>query len=160
MANRTIQFYGYAYGNTPVQLNAHINGEVVFSGAVSTVDTPTPSDQINMGPAPVLFSVENSPLFPVEFSGSYPMTLSVATGYSVALSQILCNYMQAGNVAGNAATFLNCYDQLDPRTNVAIDGVDQNPVRDSGYTGPWTWQVPQGSTISCNLNVSLGNVAA
>lgn len=98
MANRTLQFYGYAYGNTPVQLNAHINGQVVFSGPVSTIDTPIPPPPSDMTSAPVLFSVENSALVPTEFSGSLPMTVSVATGTGVVLGEIYCNYMPTGNV--------------------------------------------------------------
>jgi hypothetical protein len=92
MANRTIQFCGYAYGNVPVQLNAHINGQTVFSGAVPTLnETPAfPVDWVN---APVLFSVTESALFPTSFSGSYPMTVSVATGRGIALSGTNSNYM-------------------------------------------------------------------
>ena len=42
MANRTINFHGYAWGDEPVQMNAHINGELVFSGAVATIGGPMP----------------------------------------------------------------------------------------------------------------------
>jgi hypothetical protein len=94
MANRTLQFYGYAYGNAPVQLNAHINGEVVFSGAVPTLDEPLPTGgPSDIDVAPILFSVTDSPLFPTEFSGSLPMTVSIATGYGIAMSNVFCNYM-------------------------------------------------------------------
>ena len=94
MANRTLQFYGYAYGTTPVQLNAHINGEVVFSGTVPTVDQPLPvGDVPDMSSAPVLFTVADSALVPTEFSGSLPMTISVATGDGIALGEIFCNYL-------------------------------------------------------------------
>ena len=94
MANRTLQFYGYAYGTTSVQINAHINGEVVFSGTVPTVDQPLPvGDVPDMSSAPVLFTVADSALVPTEFSGSLPMTVSVATGDGIALGEIFCNYM-------------------------------------------------------------------
>jgi hypothetical protein len=238
MTNRTLQFYGYAYGNVPVQLNAHINGEVVFSGAVATLDEPIPSEIPS--PAPVLFSLEDSPLFPTEFSGSLPMTVSVATGSGIALNEVFCNYMlvttvtnsvvmenssingttltvgtvtsgtiqvgqsitdEAGNIdpdtvitsgsgsswtvnisqtvasttiqggviteyPGNATAFISCYSGTptnsdnteDPRSSVTIDGVVQNPTR-NGLNGTWTWQVPQGSTLGCEFNISLGNVA-
>jgi hypothetical protein len=240
MANRTIQFYGYAYGTTPVQLNAHINGEVVFSGAVTTIDEPLPVAGPDMTAAPLLFSVADSALFPDTFSGSYPMTVSVATGEGVALGNVFCNYMQTAQsveacvsenssianntltvgtvtsgafavgqvlevngakgagtitganrapdfyyvvpaqtatpttitgwaltpIAGTSTVFESCYEGVpansdgtgDPRSSVAIDGVTQNPPRD-GSNGTWTWILPQGSTLSCNLNVSVGNVA-
>jgi hypothetical protein len=93
MANRTLQFHGYAYGSVPVQLNAQINGEVVFSGAVSTQDQPLPMVAPEGTPIPVLFTVENSSLFPTEFSGSLPMTVSITTGEGVILSEVSSNYM-------------------------------------------------------------------
>jgi hypothetical protein len=237
MANRTLQFYGYAYGNAPVQLNAHINGQVVFSGAVPTVDQPLPTVlPVDTTAAPVLFSIENSSLFPTEFSGAYPMTVSIATGSGVVLANVFSNYMATQNVTvefesanstvtgnaftvgtlvfgsvdvgqrllgsnskivsgsgsdwtlgytsttpygpttisggnivnipGTATEFLCCYtgspvnsdNTDDPRSSVTIDGVPQNPTRDS-KNGTWTWLVAQGSTIAYNLNVGLGNVA-
>lgn len=239
MANRTLQFYGYAYGNVPVQLTAQINGETVFSGPVSTQDQPLPMVAPEGTSAPVLFTVENSALFPTEFSGSLPMTLSVATGEGVVLSEVKCNYManleftpvfwsenstlvgnvltigtvtsgsvatgqrltgpgvppvkiisgsdsmwitgwpedtpvgpgiigggELANISGNATGFLSCYTGIpansenthDPRTSVTIDNVPQSPARE-GANGTWHWIVPQGSTLACNLNVGVGNVA-
>ena len=90
--NRTLQFLGYAYGNAPVLLNAHINGIIVFSGEVPTIDAPLPSTPGLPGNQ-TLFSVENSPLFSTDFSGAYPMTISVANGYGVLVGDITCNYM-------------------------------------------------------------------
>jgi hypothetical protein len=240
MANRTLQFYGYAYGNTPVQLNAHINGTTVFSGAVTTLNEPFPVAGPDMTAAPVLFSVADSGLFPDTFSGSYPMTVSIATGDGVALGNVFCNYVDSieateacvtenssitdntltvgtvtsgafavgqvlqingvnnatkitgdkgapasyyvvpsqtvaattitgwtmTSVAGNSTSFVSCYNgtptntdsTADPRSSVTLDDVAQNPSRE-GNIGTWTWMVPQGSTLACNLNVSSGNVA-
>jgi hypothetical protein len=91
---RTLQFEGYAYGNTPVILNAHINGNVVFSGEVATIDAPVPSPSDGLPGSQVLFSVENSSLVPTDFSGALPMTISVANGYGVLVGNIMCNYMK------------------------------------------------------------------
>jgi hypothetical protein len=228
MANRTLQFHGYAYGSEPVQLNAHINGEVVFSGPVTTVDQPLPvNTPVDTASAPVLFSIENSPLFPTDFSGSYPMTISVATGSGIVVGRVRCNYMLTGNnspafestdstvtgniltigtlvsgtvavgqyvipphlyiesgsgsewtlngtvdvpvgptaiigsidtkIPGNETIFSPCYLD-DPRSNVSIDGIPKDPTR-SGANGTWCWIVQQGSTLSCDFSVSLGNVA-
>ena len=41
----------------------------------------------------------------------------------------------------------------DPRTNVYIDGILQNPDRPSGLTGAWWWTVGAGSTMSYDLTV-------
>jgi hypothetical protein len=170
--NRTLQFLGYAYGNAPVLLNAHINGTIVFSGEVPTIDAPIPSTPGLPGNQ-TLFSVENSPLFSTDFSGAYPMTISVANGYGVLVGEINCNYMRfidtVGNVAypGNATAFLDCFTGIptnsegtqDPRSSVTIDGVTQVPPTPVSK-GTWVWEINTGSTLGCNLNVSLGNVAA
>ena len=91
--NRTINFHGYAYGNTPVSLTANINGITVFSGAVSTVDQALPGPTDNVSNAPVLFSVVDSPLFPTDFSGAYPMSIEVTGGIGIAVENTYCNYM-------------------------------------------------------------------
>ena len=94
MANKTLQFCGYAYGEEPVQLNAHINGQLVFSGTVATLDE-VPTFPVDMTTVPVLFSVTESALFPTSFAGAYPMTVSVATGLGINLGIINSNYIQA-----------------------------------------------------------------
>jgi hypothetical protein len=170
MADRTLQFCGYAYGNVPVQLNAHINGQLVFGGVVDTLDEPLPDPDINMANAPPLFSVTSS-LFSTDFSGSYPMTVSVGTGTGIFVCAINSNYMpteSVGNVIipGNATGFLTCFDGTptnsegtpDPRSSVTLDAVVQVPPQVVSL-GCWTWVVPQGSTLGHNLNISLGNVA-
>jgi hypothetical protein len=171
MADRTLQFCGYAYGNVPVQLNAHVDGQLVFSGAVDTLNEPLPLPSINLANAPPLFSVTNS-LFSTDFSGNYPMTVSVATGTGVMLSDIKSNYMltfdSVANVVipGNATSFSMCFNGSptnsegtpDPRSSVTIDAVAQVPPLEPSL-GCWTWVVNQGSTLGHNLNISLGNVA-
>lgn len=92
--NRTLQFLGLAYGNAPVLLNAHINGTVVFSGEVPTVNS-YPTDPLGIGSNQSLFSADTT-LFPTDFSGAYPVTISVANGYATLISGINCNYMSSG----------------------------------------------------------------
>jgi hypothetical protein len=91
--NRTINFYGYAYGNTPVSLTANINGVTVFSGPVTTVDEVLPPATANINNAPVLFSVADSALFPTDFGGAYPMSIEVTGGYGIVVQDTYCNYM-------------------------------------------------------------------
>ena len=74
MANKTLQFCGYAYGEEPVQLNAHINGQLVFSGTVATLDE-VPTFPVDMTTVPVLFSVTESALFPTSFAALTPQAL-------------------------------------------------------------------------------------
>jgi hypothetical protein len=223
--NRTLQFIGYAYGNTPVSLTAQINGTQVFSGEVSTIDTAIPPAPNDLSSATALFTVADSSLFPTDFSGSYPMTITVSNGYGILVGAVLSNYMlNAGSstqlancsidgttltvgsltsgtiepgqtllgngvaagttivsgsestwtvsisqtvattdmssvITGNATGFLNCYQNYpmnDPRSDVTIDGIAQTTTRPPD--GTWVWVVNAGSTLACNLNVSIGNV--
>ena len=91
--NRTINFYGYAYGSTPVSLTANINGVTVFSGPVNTVDQVLPEPVANITNAPVLFSATDSALFPTDFGGAYPMTIEVTGGNGIAIQDTYCNFM-------------------------------------------------------------------
>ena len=166
MINRTLQFCGYAYGNTPVQVIAQINGQTVFSGEVATIDAPMPTPGADVVAAPPLFSAVDCDLFPPRFFGSYPMTISVTTGSGIMIQNINSNYMTVSTdpeTQGNATGFVNIGNYVgDPRTNVKIDGVLQeksDPPAGADNSGVWTWTVPQGSTISYDLNVSVGNVA-
>ena len=168
MANRTIQFYGYAYGNVPVQLNAHINGQTIFSGTVATLNEDIPVLPGDLSAAPVLFSVDASELFPTTFAGSYPMTVSVATGAGILLGFTNSNYMAISGpdgtfTPGNETSFLSCYygvppnsdGTFDSRSSVQINGVIQ--PRPAPPSGQWTWEVTVGSTLECNFNVSVGS---
>ena len=98
MANRTLQFFGLAYGDVPVQLNAHINGQLVFTGAVPTVPGEPPLAPVY--PMPVLFSIVESALYPTSYSGAYPMTISVATGNAIEVSEVFSNYIVDQNLPG------------------------------------------------------------
>ena len=87
-----MRFYGLAYGDTNVSLTATINGSTVFSGEIPTIATPMlipPDFQDQV----VLFSIENSTLFPSNWEGSYPMVITVTGGYGAIFNSILSNYM-------------------------------------------------------------------
>ena len=94
--NRTLQFYGLAYGNSNVSLTATINGTTVFSGEVPTINSPVPPPPFSN--EVILFSIENSSLFPTNYSGAYPMSIAVSGGYAAAFNDINCNYMPTNNV--------------------------------------------------------------
>ena len=97
--NRTLQFYGFAYGNSNVSLTATINGTTVFSGEVPTINSPVPAPPVDFSNEIILFSIENSTLFPTNYSGAYPMSIAVSGGYAAAFNGINCNYMLTGNIA-------------------------------------------------------------
>ena len=89
--DRTLQFHGIAYGNSNVTLTATINGDIVFSGEVLTIDAPVSFDKPEN--IVLLFSVENTTLFPSNRDVSYPMSLTVTGGDVVVLTDLKSNYM-------------------------------------------------------------------
>jgi hypothetical protein len=163
-AERTIQFYGVAYGASPVTLTAVVNGNTVFSGEVLTADQPINPEPIVPGDQQyVLFSIANCA--PTNFSGSVPMTLTVTNGDGVLLGNIWSNY-QTGNTVGYSAepgVFgplyfgepTNSEGTPDPRSSVKINGTTQVPPLPPSE-GTWNWFVYSGSNISHNLNISVG----
>ena len=170
---RTFQFYGVAYGNSPVTITAKINSTEVFSGPVTTVDQPFPPDTYPAANAQgVLFTIDNSAALNTDFAGSLPMTLDITGGDGVIVQNIWCNYY-AGNVqinpgAGTADNFAVSYGGTpansdgtqDSRSSVVINGVAQTPpTRNSGEEGNWPWEVSSGQTIGYNWNISTGTVA-
>ena len=170
-ANRTFQFYGIGCGNTPVTITARVNSTEIFSGEVATIDQPVdpwPYPQPAEVNTTVLFSLTDSALFNTDFAGSLPMTVIVSGGYGVMVGEIESNYY-VGNVeldpnAGTVNNFsqnyvgtpVNSNGTTDPRSSVAINGVDQ-PVA-LNPEGCNTWLVLSGSTLTYNWNISLGQV--
>jgi hypothetical protein len=105
--NRTVNFYGYAYGSTPVSLTANINGVTVFSGPVTTVDQPLPAPVANINGAPALFSADSG-LFPDNFCGAYPMSITVTGGSGIAVQNTYCNYMDTHKIVlGTTGSTIN-----------------------------------------------------
>ena len=169
MTNRNLQFYGFAYGDTPVTLDVKINGQQVFLNTVSTIPGEVPPSY-DVVCNQVLFEVNSTDLFPTTFSGSYSHSIEVSGGAGILIENVFSNYMVHGNVnapiPGSANVFSSVYrggiptnseNTPDVRSSVAIDGTTQVPPLVASK-GVWTWQVAAGSNISCNLNISAGNV--
>lgn len=93
MTNRTIQFYGAAYGSAPVSITATANGNTVFSGTVNTLNEPFPTAWPDPAQFTVLFTMEA----PVSFSGAIPMTVTVNSGDGVAMAHVRANYVYIPN---------------------------------------------------------------
>ena len=171
-ANRTFQFYGIGYGNTPVTVTARVNSTEIFSGEIATIDQPidpVPYPTPDIANTTVLFSLADSALLNTDFAGSLPMTVVVTGGEGALFGVIESNYYQ-GNVAqdpnaGTVGNFglsytgipTNSEGTTDPRSSVAIDGVTQVPPLPIS-SGEWVWLIPTGSTMTYNWNISLGQV--
>lgn len=162
MTNRTVQFLGQGYGNTPVTCNVAFNGATVFNGPVSTLDQESvsvlPADQV------VLCSFD----IPIATAGSIPVSIEVTSGNLVLLGDIWANYSKLYTPTGNLYTsgptgFLSIDDgPSDCRANVVINGTAQTTPspRPSESSGTWYWEVPTGQTITFDAIVVAGTTVA
>ena len=93
--NRTIQFFGLGFGTEPVQITVTVSGNTSFVGTIPTVDAPLPPPAENYPPSDFveLFTLQ----VPVEFDGSFPMTISTTTGYGMLLGPTFANYIVIKN---------------------------------------------------------------
>ena len=96
--NRTLQFRGLAYGDSNVSLTAIINGNVVFSGELPTINSPLPIPPVDRTNAGLLFSLPDSPLFPTNQAGSYTVSITVSGGYGAIFTGIYNNYVRHGTI--------------------------------------------------------------
>lgn len=170
MANRTFQFIGNGYGDTPVSLTVTVAGTQIFSGEIPTLNEPiVPPPAYDPTTQVVLFELPDSVALNTDFSGSLNTTITVTGGYGVNFSEINSNYY-LGNVqvdpnAGTVDHFSQCFmgkpvnseNSTDPRSSVSINGVPQPTSRPPD--GCWNWLVASGDTMTYNWNISLGQVA-
>jgi hypothetical protein len=166
MTTRTLKQQGQGYGNQPVTVIAKINGAVVYSGEIPTVDQPVPAfpnQEVIIDQD--LFTWEST----VDFSGTQNLEITVTSG-TVILTDTLANYVFTPNpnlppdsIPGGASVFDVFYSIendgvviSDPFTNVVIDSVAQSPIRDSGLNGQWYWKIGSGSVFSTTVNIDAG----
>jgi hypothetical protein len=170
--NRTFKFYGIGLGDTPVTLTATVNSTQIFSGTIPTQPGSVPPVYAIPPDAAyetVMFSLDNSALLNTDFAGSLPMTIQISGGNAVIMSEIQSNYF-AGNIevnpqAGTVDNFGLCYNGIpvnsestpDTRSSVYINGAQQVPPL-APSAGCWVWQVPSPATITCNWNISTGQI--
>jgi hypothetical protein len=176
-ANRTFQFRGLGYGDSPVTVTASVNSTQIFSGTIPTIA----GDPLNPEPYPtpqvaydtVAFTLDNSALLNTDFAGSLPMTIEISGGNSVIFTEILSNYYPGNTTtdpdAGTVDHFAQCYNGTpvnsestqDPRSSVYINGTQQVPPLPLSL-GCWCWIIPSGTdspaTMTYNWNISVGQV--
>ena len=178
-ANRTFQFRGVGYGDSPVTVTAKVNSTQIFSGTITTVvgypfaPEPYPTPQVAYDT--VVFSLDDSALLNTDFAGSLPMTIEISGGNAVIFTEILSNYY-IGNIAvdpgaGTVDHFAQCYYGTpvnseatpDPRSSVYINGTQQVPPMVPSQ-GCWCWVIPSSagtdspSTMTYNWNIGVGQV--
>ena len=157
MTIRNFKQCGQAYGSTPASITATIDGTVVFSGPVSTLDQPLPilpepSDDVS---PPTLFTWTNT----VDFAGTQSYSIAV-TGSPLLLGFTGADHCVANYVAQFSSTYtyeIGGVVVADPLTNVSIDGTVRTRGPDNQtLSGQWQWLIPAGSTLTATLNVNAG----
>ena len=160
--NRTLQFRGLAYGDSTVSLTAIINGNVVFSGELPTINSSLPIPPVDDTNAGLLFSLPDSPLFPTNQTASYTVSITVSGGYGAIFTGIYNNYVGKWKSTDQPAAVL-ANSSIDGTTltigsiisgSVAIGQVldvshdfGKLPLRITAGSG-LTWTVNDSQTIS------------
>jgi hypothetical protein len=157
MINRTVKLLGWGSGTA--KITAVLDGVTLFSDSVDLVEMT--KDNESEQTAPTLFTFE----LPLEFAGTKHMVITVADA-AVRFGQILANYSQAeiGPVilSSGPDEYLDVaeYDSdyvRDPRSNVTIDGKQQQADRKLGK-GTWQWTVAPGSTFEHDLRIDTAGL--
>jgi len=156
MTTRNFIQCGQAYGSVPASITATIDGTVVFSGPISTLDTPVPiQPDPSVDVLPTIFTWTNT----VAFSGTQSYSITVS-GSPLLLSFTGADHCVSNNVAEFGTIYVYDADGVtvaDPLANVAIDDVAQTRGPDNTeLSGQWQWLIPAGSTLTATLNVNAG----
>lgn len=158
MTTRTVKIFGLAYGSTPAEIAVTLDGVSIYTGTVTTADTPLPfmpADQSTVDSTVEFCNFE----IPMDFDGVKPMTCTVTNG-TVIFAQIKANYCVIANsdpVVGTGPTIYGGVDGLgDARSNVYIDGIAQVVNHTESLSGSWWFTVPAGSTLTYDLDVQAG----
>jgi len=157
MTTRTVKILGLAYGSIPAEISVSLDGATVYSGTVTTVDTPLPSlPDFNLSNTTVEFC--NFEL-PMDFSGTKSITCSVTKGV-VIFAQIDANYcvINTDPVIGTGPDGYFSVGGIDSdaRSNVYIDGIAQVVNHTEAFGGTWWFKIPAGSTLTHDLDVQAG----
>ena len=155
MTTRNFKQCGQAYGSTPASITATIDGVVVFSGPISTLDQPLPvlpEPAANVA-LPTLFTWTNT----LYFSGTQSYSIAV-TGSPLLLGSTLADHFIANDVSQFGIFYSYDDDGAlvgDPLANVVIDGVALTRGPDNAaLPGQWQWLVPAGSTLTAVMNIN------
>jgi len=167
MANRTVQFRGFAVGTTPTTVTATYNGSQIFSGEIPTLTSPIPpADPSDMDTVPTMFTME----LPMDASGTVPMTI-ISQGNPVTACQIVANYCKIYNATDNTwissgadgyHNILNASappaDTSDARANVTIGEVPQtiSSEQRGNLLGTWWWSASSNVEIAYDLLITAG----
>jgi len=153
MTQRTFQQHALGFGETPTQVVCQIDGNTVFSGAVTTLDQfmpPLPQPDYEVDNVAWTWEAD------AEFTGTRSLTITV-TGSPLLLAQTFANYplSNAANTYGAFyATQVGNIWIADPLTDVTINSQPKIRGDDPELIGQWWWRIPAGGTFAATLNVN------
>lgn len=90
---------------------------------------------------PIIFSMANPPFTPEEQAIYTDPTTTAETRQQMREDHNVSTYVSSGDTG-----FVMIAGET--RTNVQLDGVAQDPIRQAGQAGTWNWLIPQGSTLT------------
>jgi hypothetical protein len=88
MTNRTIKFNGQGFGDVPVTVTVTANDNIVYQGEINTVDQPLPLPSYSPEQLETLFTLQ----IPLDFVGSFPMSITCESGLGMLLLDSEANY--------------------------------------------------------------------
>lgn len=152
MPDKIITQRAQGYGPQPVTATVQIDGVTVLDGIIPTQDIPAPALPDQWSPALGVnawsWTVDST------FDGTQTMTVSVNDG-----QMYLCDtFFTLSNQPGNIYPLVIPQTQgnvefVDPFTMVTVNGVPQDPARDSDHAGQWVWQLSAGDQFACTVNI-------
>lgn len=155
---RTIQIWAQGFGTTPASIEASVNGSVVFSGPVPTIDEPMQDQGGSQfkGTGQLVFSFD----IPFDFVGQVPVSISV-TDNNVIVTNSFYNYViksiKDGKKEYGGPDFfvpISTGSVSDPKTFPKINNILQIPNRADPYLGEWYWPLATGDVLTFDLEIS------
>lgn len=159
MTVRAFRQLGLGYGVTPCNIIAKIDSNIVYSGAVSTLDDSMPS-----GYTPGVPAVAGLTLFewsnPVNFAGTQTMEIAVS-GSPLLLTntQATHSYEKADSNAYGPIFHYRFEDQFpmwDPLSDIQINSNPYTRPSEPMLAAQWHWVIPAGTTFVATVNIQAG----
>lgn len=151
MTLRTFRQYAQGFGAVPAQVVFQIDGNTVFSGAVTTLDQPMPSlPSIDYTIDNVAWTWQDD----AEFAGTKSITVSVSDSPLILAMTLADNpYSNVESYGAFYSVDIGNVSYADPFTDETINGVSQSGPYNPELPGQWWWRIPAGSTFTATMHV-------
>jgi hypothetical protein len=147
---RTFIQKGQGYGSNPVTIVAKIDGNIVFSGTVDTVDQPLPAlpqTGVNLGVN--LFTWEKE----YTFQGTQTMEVTVSGGTLLITDTLGNNEYDSSTFTAPYSETIDGITYYDPFTGETLNGVALEGPPQNTLPGQWYWTIPAGGVFSATVNI-------